>query len=344
MQSNKNKIIITSAGGGKTTSIVKKALNNEGKNILITTYTLENEDQINDCIIEHKGFLPKNITVLTWFSFLLRHGIRPYQNYIVPDTRIKSVDFDSTPPLKVKKEKHVYFVNKAENIYRDRVSDFVCLCNEKSDGLIIRRLKTIFDHIYIDEMQDLSGWDLDLVELLLKSSISITLVGDPRQTTYRTTNAPKNKGKCGINMIKWIHELQEKSICEFKEQVGCYRSNQEICNFADKLYPQLSKTVSKFNVKTEHDGVFKISPKKVPDYLNKYNPVILRWNKKSNTMGFSALNIGISKGRTYNRVLLFPTEPMKKYLRTKKLSLAGDLSKLYVAVTRARHSVAFVVD
>ena len=56
-----------------------------------------------------------------------------------------------------------------------------------------------------------------------------------------------------------------------------------------------------------------------------------------------ANNIGASKGRGYDRVLVFATKPMLAYLKTGDVSKAGDRSKLYVAATRARHSVAFVV-
>jgi len=60
-------------------------------------------------------------------------------------------------------------------------------------------------------------------------------------------------------------------------------------------------------------------------------------------MNYPAINIGVSKGRTYDRVLIFPTKPMKIYLKTKDIKKAGDISKLYVAITRARFSVAFVL-
>jgi hypothetical protein len=45
---------------------------------------------------------------------------------------------------------------------------------------------------------------------------------------------------------------------------------------------------------------------------------------------------------TFDRVLIFPTGPMKAYLKTKDLAKAGDLAKFYVGVTRARYSVTFV--
>lgn len=78
--------------------------------------------------------------------------------------------------------------------------------------------------------------------------------------------------------------------------------------------------------------------------MQKYNPKILRWNKRSKTLGYKAINIGVAKGRAYERVLIFPTNPMKNYLKTKDLSKGGDITKFYVAVTRAKFSVAFVVD
>jgi len=44
----------------------------------------------------------------------------------------------------------------------------------------------------IDEFQDLSGYDLDLLDVLFNSSsIKITLVEDPRQTTFSANNLVK---------------------------------------------------------------------------------------------------------------------------------------------------------
>jgi ATP-dependent exoDNAse (exonuclease V) alpha subunit len=70
---------------------------------------------------------------------------------------------------------------------------------------------------------------------------------------------------------------------------------------------------------------------------------VLRYDKRADTLGLATMNIGLSKGSTVERVLIFPTKPMIKYLRTRNPADAGSREKLYVAVTRARHSVAFVV-
>ena len=54
------------------------------------------------------------------------------------------------------------------------------------------------------------------------------------------------------------------------------------------------------------------------------------------------MNIGVAKGSTFDRVLIFPTNPMRQFLDEDPSKLKAP-ERLYVAVTRARHSVAFVV-
>jgi len=101
--------------------------------------------------------------------------------------------------------------------------------------------------------------------------------------------------------------------------------------------------MSRNGKKTHHDGIFFIKGDAAHDYHKEHKPVVLRWNIASNTLGLSAYNMGKMKGCSFDRVLIFPTEKMKKFFMTGKLSDAGDLSKFYVAITRARYSVAFVV-
>ncbi|MEP7167456.1 MAG: DNA helicase II [Candidatus Woesebacteria bacterium] len=346
MQSHKNNIIIASAGGRKTTFIVEDALKNKNRKILITTYTTENLEQITSYIVERNGCIPSNITVISWFTFLLHHGVWPYQTYILSGIRVVSIDFKtiSAPLQKGGRANPSWYINKGNFLYKDRVTEFVCDCNARSEGLIIKRLEKIYDDIYIDEMQDFVGWDQELIELLMRSSISVNLVGDPRQSTYMTNNSSKNKGQKGKNITTWIDRLQKNSLCQVEERTECFRCNQIICDFADDLYPDLARTVSKNAEETGHDGIFTILRVEVPDYISTHNPKILRWDRRANTMNFPAMNIGISKGRTYERVVIFPTKPMKLYLKTKNIDDAGDISKLYVAVTRAKYSVTFVMD
>ena len=55
-------------------------------------------------------------------------------------------------------------------------------------------------------------------------------------------------------------------------------------------------------------------------------------------------NMRGAKGCTFDRVLIFPTKTTSKYLEHRDPSDLHSLSALYVAVTRARFSAAFVVE
>ena len=75
-------LIIAAAGAGKTTFLIDQALKIP-ENVLITTYTDANEQSIRDKFYELHGCIPSNVTIMPWFSLLIKHGIRPYQSYLI---------------------------------------------------------------------------------------------------------------------------------------------------------------------------------------------------------------------------------------------------------------------
>lgn len=349
-----SKVLIAAAGSGKTSLIVEEALS-IAKKILILTYTIENTEEIRNRLINQKGYVPSNITVQSWFSFLLKEAIRPYQNLMYDGERVSNLNFEPIPDnLKYVRETDTknYYFTRSGNIYRDRISDFAFKSNVKSQGLTIKRLEKMYDKIYIDEIQDMAGWDLDFLELLINSNIELTFVGDIRQATYTTNNSNKNKQYKGADIIKWFEQKQKKGKCTIEYKVLSYRCNQPICDFADALYPHLEKTTSQNSINTGHDGLFYVKPEKVLQYVNQYSPQILRNDKNVETANYDAINFGQSKGQTYDRVLIYPTKTIAKYLSDGILSKvkngksvpAFDIPKLYVALTRARYSVAIVLE
>ncbi|MFA5155039.1 MAG: UvrD-helicase domain-containing protein [Patescibacteria group bacterium] len=344
--SHKNKIVIASAGSGKTTFIVNEALKLPDKKILITTYTNENLEQIRGFFIKKIGHVPKNVTILSWYTFLFQDGVHPYQNIII-EQRINGIIFSNLPNyVKYSRKEHAktYFVSENNDIFRDRVSEFVVHVDDMSSGLVIHRLQKNYDFVFVDELQDLSGYDLNIMEKLFNSNIFITAVGDPRQSTFSTNNSSKNRKFKRGGIFYWAKELEKKKLISLEEKCECHRCNQKICDFADALFPNMPKTTSTNIEITGHDGIFNIAGKDVLSYVEKFKPAILKYRIDSDSMGLRAINIGVSKGLTYDRVLIFPTKPMLTYLSTNDISKAGDIPKLYVAVTRAKYSVVFVID
>lgn len=344
MPSGGNRAVIAAAGSRKTQLIIDAALADPNRRALITTYTQENLAQIRRRIMEMNGVIPGHVTTTTWFPFLIHQGARPFQSSVTGRIdHVRSLNFDGIRPRYVSRDRPLaYYFDRNGDLYRDGVSDFVCRADDLSAGAVIRRLEAMYDDIYIDEFQDLVGYDLEFIDKLFASSVRVTVVGDPRQHTFATNNGPKNKQYRGAGIMTWFN--QRLPTCKLEVRAESWRCHQKICDWADRLYPDLPATTSRNLIDTGHDGIFKIAVGDVPGYFAKYSPKVLRDSIRTVTLGLPAMNIGLSKGSTFDRVLIFPTQPMLKYLKTADASALKAPDRLYVAVTRARHSVAFAVS
>ncbi|WP_321995978.1 UvrD-helicase domain-containing protein [Draconibacterium orientale] len=377
-----NKLIISAAGSGKTTYLVNKALElPKEESILITTYTEANEAEIRNKILKQKKYIPSNITIQTWFSFLIQHGVRPFQgsmNDELWENDVKGmllVNEQSgvrytTPrgPVYWSEEDffNKHYFTETGKIYSDKISKFIIKCDSTTNGDVVSRISRIYSHVYVDEVQDLAGYDLELIKLLFKSSSNILLVGDPRQVTYLTHHSSKNKGYQDGRIKDYLHDkckslLAEDSIDETTLNKS-HRNNKEICDYSSNLYDGIYEKSEPCSCnscrkkKKKHTGVFVIKPADVDKYLKKYKPVQLRWDRRKKVnQAYSVYNFGESKGQTHDRVLIYPTTPMLQWIldntydftrmgKGKKVKIIGAREKLYVAITRARHSVAFVHD
>jgi len=346
MPSN-NKLVIASAGSGKTTFLVDNALSQSSKKIAILTYTNNNINEIKKKFWEKNVVIPRNVDVLTWFSFLLRECARPYQRLVYSKRRVRTIHFPKGRSAKGAPYSATerYYFRHSDEIYADKISRFVIDCETNSKGFVTKRLANIYDEIYIDEFQDLAGYDLNVLEVFLRSGIRMVIVGDPRQYTYKTNNAAKNSQYCGIGILMLAREWEENKLCHIENHARSHRCNQRICDFADMLWPSMEKTKSLSTISTDHDGVFVVSKDNLPEYVKIFSPVFLRYDRRSETYGYPALNFGNAKGLEFDRVIIIPHGPIKKYMESCDVNhVSGSLSKFYVAITRAKHSVAFLYD
>jgi len=347
MPSTENKAIIACAGSGKTTLLVRGALEKPDRRIAILTYTNNNSREIIKRFGEKNSGVPKHVDVMTWFAFLLHECARPYQRTVYAEKRIKSLVFvnsQSTRGISETNTKHYFFASD-DLIYSDKISKFVGRCEEHSNQKVTTRLGQIYTDIFIDEFQDLAGWDLEVIKLLLQSGIRVILVGDPRQHIYSTNPSQKNKQYLGIEIVRLLAKWKEEGLCSIEFESGTRRCNRSICEFVNKLWPGMDAMEPQQNDETGHDGVFLVAENAVEEYIQCFNPQVLRHNKRSKAYGCEALNFGLSKGLQFDRVLIVPTGPIKKYLHSGTLShVKKSRDRLHVAVTRARHSVAFVYN
>lgn len=352
-----NSLIVAAAGSGKTQKIIESALElaTQGKRVLITTFTETCESEIRKRMVLNHGYIPPSITIQTWFSFLIEHGARPYLGTTLQKDLAGLLLFNGKSGLRfVSNGRPVYwgennpsyfYTDSSGNVYSDKLAKLVIACNQMSNGNVIRRLGLCFDCILIDEIQDLAGADLDILEILFHSPIDVLLVGDPRQGTYSTHTSQKNKKYAKSGIIDFFLNTKANLIIDDKSLNISHRCNQAICDVANKLFPTMESALGGNKEITGHDGVFLIPEEKIEKYLELFNPMQLRDSVKSATHPeYAAFNFGKSKGLTFDRTLIYPSKPILNWLIDNNFELKPTArSKLYVAFTRARYSVGLVV-
>lgn len=360
-----NELIIASAGSGKTTKLINKALAIPENSILITTYTESNAHEIKNKFIQLVGYVPSNVHISTWFSFLIQQYIKPYQTILFEHkikglllvnekSGIRYIDKRNGRKIPYAEGDNFdkFYFTKNKRVYSDKVAKLAIRVNKETKGKIINRITEIYDYILIDECQDLAGYDLEIIKTFAQSDLNLSLVCDPRQVTYLTHNSTKYKkyrnGRLKDFITKECNKLN--FIIDDTTLSNSYRCNKPICDFANKLYPEHSQCGSKQSKATEHDGVFIVPKDKINEYLEKFNPVQLRWNSltKNTNPDFNITNFGQSKGLTFERVLIYPTKGMLGWIKDNTISI-GKFSyearaKFYVGLTRAKYSVGIVCD
>lgn len=341
------RVIVAAAGSGKTEEIINSALAQPIHNrVLITTYTIDHLDEIRQRIIGKICIVPPNIVLLGRFSFVLKHGVKPFQVPTFRANYIEGLHFEKRPGRPRKSDVYHYYADPKGAVYRDFASELALLLDDASKGEVFERIESLFDHIYIDEVQDMSARDFEFIEGLVSGKTHVTMVGDPRQGTFSTTNARANKRLTKSRVGDWFAQLAAKRLATVEPLAHSYRCNQMICDYGDSIYAGrgFSPTTSRQTKTTTHDGIFIVHPDDVETYASTHSVKALRYWAKTKTAGLPAKNFGEVKGLTFNRVLIFPTAGIGDFVKTRKEMAPDTQAKFYVAVTRARHSVAIVLD
>ena len=338
---------VSAAGSGKTYDICREALAlvSNGDRVLITTYTNRGVEAIKKEIKEQNGgVINPHIVVKTWLTFVLSDMIKPYQNYLTHKVNgIRRYDYSQTYGFinystTGKKERYLTNINE---VRLNEASELVCLLNKYSNGKVIHRLEETYKAIFFDEIQDMAGYDIEIIRLLMESAVYVVCCGDNKQATFKTHNATKNKQKAGKNIWMFFYELKKRRLVEIKCNLASRRFNSQICSFANSVFPVGEPITTIMEEETGHDGVFLIGEADVDMYYRAFKPQVLRYDVGTKTREYPAVNFGACKGETFKRVMIFPNNPMRDFI-IKKVPIKSP-EKYYVAVTRAKYSIAIVM-
>ena len=229
-------------------------------------------------------------------------------------------------------------------------------------GLLIVRNPSVaelyrehFACVFVDEVQDLAGYDLDILAALARSSARLLMVGDPRQVTYLTHHERRYQKYADGGIVAFLREeLPRKVLVEIDETSlnRTHRNSAAICAVSSRLFPalpagQACQCVGCRGNPLVGAGVFVLRTADYAHYLASVRPMQLRdsINSAGVDTGSPVMNFGESKGRGFDHVVVLPTTPMKKWLVDPTSELkAQSRAKFYVALTRGRLSVAVAMD
>lgn len=344
-----NRVTLAVAGSRKTQSIVDACANGTpGVRRLVLTYTQSGQTELEGRL--RRACTPGNVPgVMGWYSFLLQHCIRPYLPLKFPERRLRGLNFHGEPAAGWYATGAARYLDVEGRVYRRHLSKLAWDVLRESTGAVVDRLGHIYDEVYLDEVQDLTGCDLHILQQLVESSdLDVYMVGDVRQSVFDTNPHDQNLKKYrGIKMLDWFEWFRKRGRLEVAHHVETWRSNQAIADFSDTLFSttfNFKLTLSMQHAVTGHDDVFAISKNDVEAYLRQYDAQPLRDSSSTaKDVDLPFRTFGTVKGLTFERVLIYPTKSITEFL-TKGTDLKPKTAcGLYVAVTRAKHSVAFVV-
>ncbi|MCF2571114.1 UvrD-helicase domain-containing protein [Brevibacterium sp. UCMA 11754] len=345
-----NHLTLAAAGSGKTQSIVNASVRADpDEQILILTYTAANQEELRERLARIAG-KHHNIEVRGWFSFLINDIVRPYLPFAFSHSRVCGFDFKSAPQQGVSNYSWDRYFNKRDEVRKVHLSQLAHHVNKSASGRPLMRLERVYDRIFIDEVQDLCGWDLEILRLLMGTSLPLDMVGDVRQAILLTNpRETKNKKYQYLNIWDWFRGEEAATRLAIVQMSESYRCRPEIVEMADSLFsPELgfSPTTSRNTTVTGHDGIFLVKSNDVGHYVETFRPLVLRRTANSGKAfeRLKPINIGVSKGLGREHVLIIPTNEVKKLLQCGTPLEQQRAAYLYVALTRARQSVAFILD
>ncbi len=327
-------LILSVAGSGKTKYLIDKL--NLNSWFLIITYTNNNFFNIKLRVIEKFGFLPENIRIFTYFSFLYSFCFRPF---LARQLKVKGVSYEVCPYVKA--SGRARYIDNFGRAYSNRLAKLINV--EKATDGLIERLNKYFDVVMIDEIQDFAAHDFNFLAHIVKSNNDVFFVGDFFQHTFDTSRDGNTRQNLHNNYEKYIKECKNFGLTiDATTLDGSYRCSPTICNYVSSNLGIniISKRMDETEIK------FLDSEDDILEICND-DDVIKLFYKNSSSYEIYSNNWGNSKGiDSYHDVcvVLNPTT-FSKYQNNSLSSLNEQTkNKLYVAITRCRGNLFFVEE
>lgn len=326
------------AGAGKTRSLVEQL--RPDSRALVITYTNNTQEDLCRRVIEKFGFLPRQIAVLTYFSFLNQFCYRPLLFHQVQDRGISFTapsKFANIHPLTDIRR----YMDGGGRLYHNRLAKLVdsrgCL------PALRQRIERYYDSVLVDEVQDFGGHDFNLLMDLTKAQVAWHLVGDFYQHTFSTSR----DGNVNAGLHDDYGDYRRRFASHgFKVDIESlslsHRCSSTVCEFVrDHIGVQLLAASAR------RSKVEAVETQAEVDRLHADSKVLKLFYSKHDEYACHSLNWGGAKGLDhYEDVCVVLSAENWKLFSAGRLKPSATLTrnKLYVACSRPRRDLYFAAE
>jgi len=332
------RVIFAVAGSGKTTFIINSL--SLDKRALILTYTENNFHHLRNKIIEKFGYMPENITVQTYFTFLYSFCYKPFLHY---KYRSKGINWEVPPSftLKLRRTDGRFYLDGSSRLYSNRIAKLVEM--ENVIGYVRDRLCKYYDQYFVDEVQDFGGHDFNLLKEICKAELDVCLVGDFYQHTFDTSRDGNTNRNLYEDFERYKQHFQDVGVTPDTSTLShSWRCTPDVCQFISEMLG-----INIESHKGETSEVVQITDDALIEEKFRCDATIKLFFKNHSKYSCFSQNWGKSKGLDHYYdvcIALYPAA-IKAYQNGNFSSLpASSRNKLYVACTRANNSIYFVEE
>ena len=329
-------VILAVAGSGKTQTILDRLTTS--KRSLIITYTHNNLNNLERRIVNRFGHFPAEFSLKRYFPFLYGFCTRAL---LADKLNITGVLFETPSRYmgNTTSKDIAYYQTKRGYLYYNRIARL--LKEQNLMPAIRNRISKYYDTVFIDEVQDFAGHDLNFICDLATTESEMLLVGDFYQHTYDTSKDGNTNRTIYNDESKYRKKLSDSGYnIDDNSLNNSYRCSPQICEFVqEKLGININSHKSSYG----HIQII-TDQRKADDLFHNAN-VMKLFLQSHTSFPCTSDNWGASKGRDDCRDVCVVLNPKtEKHLKNGNLQ---DLSpttrnKLYVACTRASGNLYFV--
>ena len=231
-----------------------------------------------------------------------------------------------------------FYMNAERLMYANRIAH---LCNQRCSAEIKARLDKYYDWFMVDEVQDISGRDFNLLLDIIPDKCNSLFVGDFYQHTFDTSRDGNVNQSLYSNYNTYLRRWRTAGVAIDNTTLSkTHRCSEEICEFVTRIGISIGSTgVANGNVVeilNQEDADAIISDDRIPKLFY----------SKSNTYQCTSMNWGESKGIDhFNDVCVVLNKASMALFSKNALNTMNPQTKnkFYVACTRA-HGNLYLVD